>query len=219
MILALAAGLALAAEDPDWIARPPPAIPVRMIHVMDQYRYFIDCVANRDWVTARPLFDTPLRSRDEGRALARIGGGSHGSGCSYAFEMRMTGILMRGGIAEARYRQIYGRGATLPVDPAVAPVADGAVFAWVGFGHESDAQTLYDLATCLAARETGAVHAVLMTRQASDQERAAFQALSRRFGTCLRPGRPVRANSLTFRPWLGEAQYQLFRARQPDQAN
>jgi hypothetical protein len=175
MILALAAGLALAAEDPDWIARPPPAIPVRMIHVMDQYRYFIDCVANRDWVTARPLFDTPLRSRDEGRALARIGGGSHGSGCSYAFEMRMTGILMRGGIAEARYRQIYGRGATLPVDPAVAPVADGAVFAWVGFGHESDAQTLYDLAACLAERETGAVHAVLMTRQALDQERAAFQ--------------------------------------------
>jgi hypothetical protein len=131
----------------------------------------------------------------------------------------MTGILMRGGIAEARYRQVYGRGVAPAVDPQVAPVADGAVFAWVGFGHESDARTLFDLATCLAERETAAVHAVLMTRQASDQERTAFQALSRRFGTCLQPGHPVRANSLAFRPWLGEAQYQLFRSRQPDQGN
>ena len=125
MILALAAGLALTAEDPIWTASPPPAIPVRMIHVMDQYRYFIDCVANREWVTARPLFDTQIFSREEGRALARIGGGSHGSGCSYAFEMRMTGILMRGGIAEALSPGLRHARRARVLDPQVAPVAEG----------------------------------------------------------------------------------------------
>ncbi len=155
MILALAAGWRWPRRIRSGPRARPPAIPERMIHVMDQYRYFIDCVANREWVTARPLFDTQIFSREEGQVLGRIGGGSHGTGCSYAFEMRMTGILMRGGIAEARYRQVYGHGAAPAVDPQVAPVAQGAAFAWVGFGHESDPETLYALATCLAEHETG----------------------------------------------------------------
>jgi hypothetical protein len=107
----------------------------------------------------------------------------------------------------------------MPANAGIAPVAAGASFAWVGFNQESPRQMLYDLANCLAERETGAVHIVLLTRYASREEREAMQALSRRFGTCIAAGWRVRANPLTLRPWLAEAQYQYFRARQPDTGN
>lgn len=218
-IFVIAAAFALAAEDvPAWAASPPPALPARMYRTMERYRYFIACVATRDWRVVGPMFDTQIGSSRETGYLRMAGGERRGTECSYADRMRMTSILMRGGIAEARYRHVYADGAIPAVDGAAAPPPEGASFEWVGFNQESPNPALFRFAYCLAERETGAVHAVLVSEFGSPAERAAFQALSRRFGACLAPGERLRANSLTLRPWLGEAQYQLARARRPDSA-
>lgn len=210
----LAAALALAAQAPEWTDRPPPPLPASMYRTMERYRYFIACVATRDWRTVGPMFDTPIGSAREGGYLRMAGGERRGTECSYANLMRMTSILMRGGIAEARYRHVYGRGAVPPVNGEVAAVPQGASFEWAGFNQDSPG--LHRFADCLAEREPGAVHQVVMSEYGSPAERAAFQALSRRFGACLLPGQRLRANSLTLRPWLGETLYQRARARQPD---
>jgi hypothetical protein len=213
----LAMASAAFADAPSWTQSPPPPLMERLHPTMVRYRYFVACVATRDWAIAGPVFDTPIGSRDESLILTRVTGGINGTSCSYADRMRMTSMLMRGGIAEARYRHVYARTATIPpANGEIAPVPEGASFEWVGFNRDSPAAALHDFADCLAANETGAVHAVLTTDFAAPAERAAFQALSRRFGTCLRPGLRLRANSLTLRPWLAESQYQLFRARRPD---
>ena len=209
----------VAASLPPWAAEPPPRLPGSMDRTLDRYRYFTDCIASREWVTARPLFDTAPGSREQARALDRITGGGRGSECSYADRMRMTAMLLRGGIAESRYRLVYGRDPVPPVDPAPAPVPAGASFAWVDFNRESPGRLLHAFARCLAEREAGGVHAVLTTRIGRRGEREAYQALSRRFGACLAPGQRLRANSLTLRPWLAEAAYQRARAGRPDEAD
>ncbi|HEY5710832.1 MAG TPA: hypothetical protein VIT38_02960 [Allosphingosinicella sp.] len=227
MLLWALAGLALAAQEPPaWTAAPPPRTPESMITTMERYRFMVDCEMGQNWTYIHALFDTRIGSPEEQAILRRISGqggritgGDRGNDCTIADQMRLTSMLLRGGIAESRYRHIYARGSVPPANTDIAPVADGAMFVWVGFNRDSHPQLLYDLATCLAERETGAVHAVLMTRYASREEREAMQALSRRFGTCIPAGREVRANPLTLRPWLAEAQYQYFRARQPDAAN
>ena len=217
-IVALAT-FAIAAASPEWAENPPPRLPESMFITLDQYRYFTDCIAGREWVTARALFDTPLGSRAEQRALDRILGGENRTECSYALQMRMTSMLMRGGIAESRYRHVYASGPVPPPIVETALVPTDAMFEWVGFGRESDPQALYEFATCLAEREAGAVHRVLTTRIGKREEREAYQALSRRFGTCLLPGQRLRANSLTLRPWLAETMYQRARALRPDDAD
>lgn len=204
-----------AATPPSWAHDPPPKLPRSMWPTLDRYRYFIDCVANSEWPVARLLFDTPIGSREEDRVLARITGGDHGSACTYAIQMRMTSMLMRGGIAEARYRQVYGKEAP-PLNAEIAPVPAGASFQWVGFNQESPRPRLYEFARCLVQREPGAVHPVLMTRIGNKDERKTMQALSLRFGPCLHPGERLRANSLTLRPWLAEALYQQVRRLKPD---
>lgn len=221
MIFAVVAlSLALAADEPAWTRSPPPPLMERLHPTMVRYRYFVACVATRDWAIAGPVFDTQIGSREERRILNHVTGGINGTSCSYADRMRMTSILMRGGIAEARYRHRYGRNAAIPpANSEIAPAPEGASFEWVGFNRDSPARLLFGFANCLAAGESGAVHAVLMTDFGTREERTAFQALSRRFGACLPPGQRLRANSLTLRPWLAEAQYQLFRARTPDAGN
>jgi len=216
--LAAFAGFAIAVPAPDWASSPPPRLPESMAVTLDRYRYFTDCVAGREWVTARPLFDTRMGSVEEQPLLDRIFG-RNGSECAVADRMRATSLLLRGGIAEARYRQIYGASASAPVAAEPAPVPAGASFEWVGFSRESSLQSLRAFASCLAEREAGGVHAVLMTRIGRREERDAYQALSRRFGTCLAPGQRLRANSLTLRPWLAEALYQKARAARPDTAD
>ena len=186
---------------------------------MQAYRDFITCSATTDWRLAAPMFDTDVGSREGDAILQHLAGGSHGNFCTSVYSIHMTGMLMRGGIAEARYRNVYGSGTIPAVAADVAPVAPGASFAWVAFGRESSFSQLYAFANCLAQRETGGVHAVLLTDFGSEAERVAYQALSRRFGSCLESGEAVRANPLTLRPWLGEAQYQFFRSRQPDRVN
>lgn len=216
LLLAPVAAAAAAQEVPRWAQRPPPALPSAMRSTMNAYRWFITCSARRDWSVAAPLFDTPIGSAQQTRILREVSGGSHGNSCSYAYSMRMSDMLMRGGLAEGRYRLVYGGGAVPPAEAAVAPAGDGASFAWVAFGRESPAQVQYDFANCLAAREPGAIHVLLMTEFDTREESAAWQGLSRRFGSCLPPGAQVRANPVTLRPWLAEAQYQAFRARVPD---
>jgi hypothetical protein len=201
-----------------WAAKPPPKLPDGMYLTLDRFRYLIDCVASSQWDVARALFDTRIGSRDEEAILRRLEGGSEGSPCSYATLMKMTAMVMRGGIAEARYRYVYARNAPPPPPPAadIALAPEGASFAWVGFNQESAAGRVYAFAVCLAEHETGGVDAVLRTRWGSKEERAAYQALSRRFGTCLHPDETLKANSLTLRPWLGEALYQVSRRLKPD---
>jgi hypothetical protein len=221
MFFALAAlSLALVADDPSWTRSPPPPLMERLHPTMVRYRYFVTCVATRDWAIAGPAFDARIGSPDETRIFRHVTGGINGTSCSYADRMRMTSILMRGGIAEARYRHVHARTAAIPpANGAIAAAPEGASFEWVGFNRDSPAPALFGFANCLAANETGAVHAVLMSDFGTNEERAAFQALSRRFGACLRPGQRIRANSLTLRPWLAEAQFQLFRVRAPDAGN
>ena len=214
--LAAVAGLVLAAQAPDWAANPPPRLPGTMQPTLDQFRYFTDCVVSAQWVTTRPLFETAMGSDDEHRVLQNILGGDYGNECLYVLRMRMTSTLMRGGLAESRYRLVYGRDPASPINTESAPVPEGASFQWVGFGRHSPPSQLFAFATCLAAREPGAVHALLMTRIGRSDERNAFQALSRRFGACLAPGQRLSANSLTFRPFLAEAMYQQARMRRPD---
>ena len=216
MVPILVAAAAAAAQAPAWAASPPPRLPDSMYVTLDRYRYFTDCVASREWVTVQPLFDTNIGTREESERLDRITGGQRGSQCTYADRMRMTSMLLRGGIAESRYRQVYGSAPVAPADPEPAPVPEGAVFEWVAFNRESAPRLHYAFAYCLAEREPGAVHALLMTQLGRREEREAWQALSRRFGACLAPGQHLRANSLTLRPWLAEAMYQQARARQPD---
>jgi hypothetical protein len=215
--------LALLAADPGagvpaWAAAPPPKLPERMRLTLERYRYFTDCVAASEWDLGRQLFDARIGSAEESRLLNRMTGGSDGSDCSYAWKMRMTTMLMRGGFAESRYRLVTRNRPAPPVPADAAPVPAGASFAWVGFNRDSPAPLLYAFATCLAERETGAVHAVLAERIGTKEERIALQGLSRRFGTCLRPGQRVQANSLTLRPWLAEAIYQRFRTETGDRA-
>lgn len=213
--LIFAAAAAAATQMPEWAEAPPPRLPDSMYVTLDRYRYFTDCVAGREWVTARPLFDTRIGSAEEDAVFSRILPRDE-TECSYTDRMRMTSILMRGGFAESRYRHVYGSAPVPPVPAEAAPVPQGATFEWVGFARDSDASDLHAFALCLAERESGGVHALLLTRIGRGEERIAYQALSRRFGTCLRPGQHLRANSLTLRPWLAEALYQQARARQPD---
>ena len=209
------AAAALATQAPGWAESPPPALPASMQVTLDRYRYFTDCLAGGEWVTARPLFDLPIGSPEERVRLARIRG-ANGSGCLIADRMRLTSTLLRGGIAESRYRQVYRSDPVPPMSPEPAPVPEGASFQWVAFNRESPLGAQAAFANCLAEREPGAVHALLMTRIGRREERDAYQALSRRFGPCLSPGQRLRANSLTLRPWLAEALYQRARARRPD---
>ena len=125
----------------------------------------------------------------------------------------MTSMLMRGGIAESRYRLVFRE--RLPASSAggTNSVPAGASFRWVGFQKDSNARHLHAFATCLARAEPAGIHNVLVERIGSKGERLALQALSRRFGACLAPGQRLQANSLTLRPWLAEAQYQRFRSR------
>jgi hypothetical protein len=211
--------LVLAADVPSWAASPPPPLPDSMQLTMDRYRNFSNCVATRDWQVIRPLFDTGIFSPEETRLLRIAGGRGRGTECATADYMRMSSMLMRGGIAESRYRHVYARAAVPPVNEEVAPAPAGTTFTWVGFNRDSHPQALFYFTTCLVERETGAVHALLMTAYGSREERTAFQALSRRFGACLRPGQHLQASPLTLRPWLAERQYQYVRARQPDSAN
>jgi hypothetical protein len=190
-----------------------------MQRTMQFYRDFITCSATTDWRLAGPIFDTQVESREQYALLHYLMGGTHGNFCTNVIQLNMTGMLMRGGFAEARYRHVYAAGPIPPAATGLAPIPEGAGFAWVDFGRESPPGLLYLFANCLAQRETGAVHALLMTDFGSNPERAAGQALSRRFGTCLPPGTMVRANPLTLRPWLAEAQYQYFRRQRPDTGN
>ena len=199
-LLVPAPAVAAAPDEPPWAAEPPPRPPASMMRTLDQYRYFTDCVAGREWVTARALFDTPIGSPEEGEVLDRITGGSRGTQCSYALQMRMTSMLLRGGIAESRYRQLYGDDAHPPAAAEAALASAGAGFAWVGFGRESPPRRLAAFAFCLAEREPAGAHAVLTARIGRREEREAWQALSRRFGACLVPGQRVHANPLTLRP-------------------
>ncbi|MEA2999032.1 MAG: hypothetical protein QOK17_865 [Sphingomonadales bacterium] len=214
----LPADSAVSTAGAPWAAKPPPKLPDGMYLTLDRFRYLIDCVASSQWDVARPLFDTRIGSREGDAILRRLEGGSEGSPCSYATLMKMTAMVMRGGIAEARYRYVYTRNAPRPAPPAadIAPAPKGASFAWVGFNQESADGRVYAFAVCLAEHETGGVDAVLRTRWGSKEERAAYQALSRRFGACLHPGETLKANSLTLRPWLGEALYQVSRRLKPD---
>ncbi len=189
-----------------------------MAVTLERYRYFTDCLAGREWVTARPLFDTRLGSVEERRLLNRILG-PNGSECMIADRMQATSMLLRGGIAESRYRQVYASSAVATVNAEPAPIPPGAAFEWVAFNRESGPNALRAFASCLAEREAGGVHALLMTRIGRREERDAYQALSRRFGACLAPGQRLRANSLTLRPWLAEALYQGARAASPDTAD
>ena len=225
-LLCLAASGATAAAQPaaapplpSWVQSLPPRLPEAMHRTMQAYRDFITSSATTDWRLAAPMFDWPIGSPEQNALLQHMAGGSRGNFCVSVINIHMTGMLMRGGIAEARYRYVYGAGAAPAAAIDVAPVATGASFAWVDFGRESHPSLLYAFALCLAQRETGGVHAVLMTDFGSAAERDAYQALSRRFGSCLEAGEVVHANPLTLRPWLAEAQYQLFRSRQPDRAN
>ncbi|MEA3032998.1 MAG: hypothetical protein QOH86_1014 [Sphingomonadales bacterium] len=230
LIVALAAvlGFALpvsAAPAPDqalagapWAAKPPPKLPDGMFLTLDRFRFLIDCIASSQWDVARPLFDTRIGSREEGAILRRLEGGSEGSPCSYAMLMKLTSMMMRGGIAEARYRYVYARNAPPPppVAAEAAPAPEGASFAWVGFNQESAPGRVHAFAVCLVEHETGGVDAVLRSRWGSKEERAAYQALSRRVGPCLHPGESLKANSLTLRSWLGDAMYQYSRRLKPD---
>ena len=209
------AGAPAAAAEPQWAAAPPPKLTPRLHLTLDRFRYFTDCVADDQWDMARPLFDTRIGSAEESQILSRLTGGGYGSKCSYAFRMRMTSMLMRGGIAESRYRQVFGDRVPAAAAGGTPPVPAGASFRWVGFQKDSAARHLNAFATCLARGEPAAVHNVLVERIGSKGERLALQALSRRFGACLAPGQKLQANSLTLRPWLAEAQYQQFRSRDP----
>lgn len=218
-LLALPIGFAPAvAAEPSWASAPPPQLSERLNLTLYRFRNFTDCIADDQWEMARPLFATPVGSQDESRILSRLTGGGHGSKCSYAFRMRMTSMLMRGGIAESRYRMEFGDAPPGAVSGETAPVPAGASFRWVGFQQDSSARKLYAFATCLARNEPAAIHAVLVERIGTKGERLALQALSRRFGVCLEPGQRLQANSLTLRPWLAEAQYQRFRGRDPGAA-
>jgi hypothetical protein len=200
-----------------WAAKPPPKLPDGMFLTLDRFRYLIDCIASSQWDVARPMFDTRIHSVEEDVILRRLEGGNEGSPCSYAMLMKMTSMMMRGGIAEARYRYVYAREAPPPpVATEVSAAPEGAAFAWVGFNQESADGRIFAFAVCLAEQETGGVDAVLRTRWGSKEERAAYQALSRRFGTCLHPGETLKANSLTLRSWLGEAMYRHSRRLKPD---
>lgn len=216
MMLPVALGLALAAHVPPWTASPPPPLPENMHRTMERYRNFSNCVATRDWRVIRALFETGIATAEETRLLHIAAGRGRGTECAAADYMRMSSMLMRGGIAESRYRYVYARMAVPPVNEEVAPAPAGATFTWVGFNRDSNPRLLFHFTTCLVERETGAVHALLMTAYGSREERDAFQALSRRFGACLSPGQRLQANPLTLRPWLAERQYQYVRARQPD---
>ncbi|MEA3063350.1 MAG: hypothetical protein QOJ94_3131 [Sphingomonadales bacterium] len=218
----VAAPAAAAPVDPalagaPWAAKPPPKLPDGMFLTLDRFRFLIDCIASSQWDVARPLFDTRIGSREEDAILRRLEGGSEGSPCSYAMLMKLTSMMMRGGIAEARYRYVYARNAPPPpVAADIAPAPEGASFAWVGFNQESAPGRLHAFAVCLVEHETGGVDAVLRSRWGSKEERAAYQALSRRVGPCLHPGESLKANSLTLRSWLGDAMYQYSRRLKPD---
>src|SRR4249919_589250 len=171
MLLAAVAGLALAAQEPaPWAAEPPPRTPESMITTMERYRFLTDCEMGQNWGFIHALYDTNIGS-PEGEAIlrritgegGRITGGDRPNECTYA-EMRLTSMLLRGGIAESRYRRVYAQGTVPPANTEIAPAAAGAFFRWVDFNRDSHPQLLYDLANCLAERETAAVHAVLVTR-------------------------------------------------------
>jgi hypothetical protein len=213
---ALASDSAVSAAGAPWAAKPPPKLPDGMFLTLDRFRFLIDCIASSQWDVARPLFDTRIGSREEEAILRRLEGGSEGSPCSYAMLMKLTSMMMRGGIAEARYRYVYARNAPPPVAAEVAPAPEGASFAWVGFNQESAPGRVHAFAVCLVEHETGGVDAVLRSRWGSKEERAAYQALSRRVGPCLHPGESLKANSLTLRSWLGDAMYQYSRRLKPD---
>jgi hypothetical protein len=229
LVLVLALSMALvgagpaAAADPAadvagaaWAAKPPPKLPDNMIVTLDRFSDMSRCIATRRWDEARPLFDTRIDSPEQGPIVRRITGGASGSPCGATDLMRLTTSMLRGGIAEARYRYVYGNAPPPPLAADVIPAPERSSFIWVGFNQESGLGRIHSFAICLAEREPGGVHALLMTRWGSKDERAADQALSRRFGACLRPGEALKANSLTLRPWLAEALYQQVRRLKPD---
>jgi hypothetical protein len=207
----------VASAQASWAAKPPPKLPDNMIVTLDRFSDMSRCIATRRWDEARPLFDTRIDSPEQEPILRRITGGAKGSPCAVTELMRLTTSMLRGGIAEARYRYVYGNAPPPPPFAVeVAPAPERSSFIWVGFNQESGLGRIHGFATCLAEREPGGVHALLMTRWGSKDERTADQALSRRFGECLRPNETLKANSLTLRPWLAEALYQNVRRVKPD---
>ena len=202
---------------PHWSDRPPPAPPRSMRLSLVRYNDFSACVVALYWPTIERIFDMPYGAAESRVILNRVLGkrNQRGTECLTAMMMRMTLSMERGGYAGARYRLAYGNAPVPPASNAIAPVPESSAFEWTNFGRESPERELGAFASCLARRERGAVHPVLMTRVGTANERQAMQELSRRFGTCLRPGQRLRAHPVTLRPWLAEAQLQLARGREP----
>src|SRR6185436_10073618 len=130
-LLAAFAGLALAVQEPaPWAASPPPRTPESMITTMERYRFMTDCEMGQDWSFIRALYDTRIGSPEEQAILRRISGeggritgGDMGNDCTIADRMRLTSMLLRGGIAESRYRYVYASGTIPPANADIAPVA------------------------------------------------------------------------------------------------
>jgi hypothetical protein len=203
------------ATGPDWSSRAPPRLSGGVVESMVHFRDFTNCLVTLDWPIARGLFETRIGSPEERSLIGRLGGGRDGSRCLIIDRMRVMSTLLRGGIAQARYRRIYASSAPPPLrEPA--PVPEGAQFSWVPYVGESPAPALYAFANCVARRDPGGVNLLLGTQIGANDERDAMQALSRGFGACLAVGQDLRAYRLTLRFWLAEAQYQSSRSRQPD---
>lgn len=208
----------IASAEPEtrWFATMPPKISDDLEISLTRYRFFVDCIAKSEWDVAGKLFDEPINSAEEHRIMRRLRGGDDGSQCSFVLRLRMTPFMLRGGIGEARYRIKTRDSNVTSVNTALVPVPSGASFEWVDYGKSSAASRLSVFSRCLAAREEPSVAAVFRTRMGSNSERGAMQALSRRFGPCLVRGEALKAYSVTFRAWLGEAQYQNYRKTVPD---
>lgn len=213
MSLLLFISAVLGAQAGAYYDRPPSGYSDRMSRSLREYRDLVNCFASSEWAYAEPIFRTIPGSREEQAITNRILGTRNRAGtvCAVADYMRVTGSMLRGGIAGARYRLDFADAPVPAADTSVAPPPQGANFQWVGFNEESSRRDQLAFANCLAERETGAVHALLMTSIDTHEERAAWQALSRRFGSCLASGQTLRANPLTFRPWLAEARFQRAR--------
>ncbi|MDB5692274.1 MAG: hypothetical protein JWO81_1337 [Alphaproteobacteria bacterium] len=207
------AGLPISSE-PIRFDQSPPRANEKTRALLSQYRSFAECVASADWQLAKPVFDTPIGTKEERRILERA---AERGRCGSSYQGTFWNTQLRLAVAAARYRKVYPAIESHVPTSNVGAAPAAATFAWVGSTGNGPWQQFQFLANCLAERETGLVDALLRTPEDSAEERWAMQSLGRQVGPCLRTGQQLRISGLEFRSWLGEAQYQLARSRRPDE--
>ena len=114
---------------------------------------------------------------------------------------------LRGAMYAARYRRDFGGG--VPALSAAAINYRAELPGSVGPVEANSYVALHEFGECVVRSDPAAARALVLSRPATDAERAAFGALAPKLGACLSTGNDVRFTKLILANIVAETMYRL----------